>query len=169
MRALSKKSMVGVAAAAVVVAGSGVAWAYWTASGTGSQTASTAAAGAQVSITGATTLTAMYPGDAAQSFTATVTNTDPAQSAYVTVVRAHLTVAQAPGAVGTCDAGDYLLDGTAGADQAHPVTLHWTAQELAHGAAASTAGTDTIQFNDKSTTNQDGCKGATVTINYVAA
>jgi hypothetical protein len=168
---INKKIAGGVAAGAVLLAGGGAAWAYWTSSGSGTGTASTSAGVNSISVanSSATPLTAMYPGDSAQPLKATVTNTSSSQKAYVTSVKAYLTVSKATGApAGTCDSSDYLLDGTAGTTAASPVTLNWTAQELAANSSADTGTGDSIQFNNKPAA-QDACKGATVTINYVAS
>ena len=166
----NKKVAAVLAAGAVAVAGSGVAFAYWTTSGSGTGSATTSAGQTDnltFTQTGATA--DMYPGDSAQFFTVDVKNTS-TQAAYVTSVKAYLTVTQADGVTGTCDATDYELDGSTTESSTSPVTLAWTAQELAASGHASTAAaTDSVKFHDKTTTNQDGCKGATVTINYVAS
>jgi hypothetical protein len=180
-------------AGAVAVAGSGIAFAYWSTTGSGNSTASTApgnAAAVTIATSSATPIGAMFPGDSAQPLKATVSNGDASQKVYVSHVFAYLTVSKAQNAVGSCDSSDYLLDGVAGTTalavtdpNTHvttggPVTLNWTAQELnakgtaaqpATGSFSDTNGTgDSIQFNDKAASNQDGCKGATVTINYVS-
>jgi hypothetical protein len=67
-------------------------------------------------------------------------------------------VTQAVGAVGTCGATDYaLVSPDMDVNQTVPT-----------GADQGTWGGATIQFNNKPTINQDGCKGATVTIAYVS-
>jgi hypothetical protein len=170
MRKISRKQLiVGGVAAAVIAAGTGAAFAYWTTSGSGSTTASTTSGVSNTLDFSNNAITAMYPGDASQALTVTVTNHDASQKVQVSTVKAYLTVSQAAGAVGSCSSADYKLDGTAGTSSASPVTLAWTAHELAAGGGnASTAGTDSIQFNNLGSV-QDGCKGATVTINYVAS
>jgi hypothetical protein len=173
MRKITKKQAAVVAAATVAAVGAGtVGYAYWSTTGSGTGTASTDSGAASLTFA-QSQIAAMYPGDAAQSFSVTVTNTA-GNSAYVGHVKAYLTVAQANGATGTCSAGDYKLGTTATNVAAAPGTaasaidLNWTAQELAKTSGHADA-TGYIQFNDSSTANQDGCKGATVTVNYLAS
>lgn len=165
MKLLRTKRAVAVAVVGgLTIVGSGIAaFAYWTSTATGSGSAAATAGTNSLSFT-QNTLAAMYPGDSAQAVTVTVKNTDANQKEYVTKVTAYLTVS----ATGTCDASDFLLDGFSTAVAATPVTLGWTAQELAAGGSAATTG-DTIQFNDKPSTDQSGCKSAAVTIHYTAS
>jgi hypothetical protein len=177
MRKFSKKAIATVAAgSALVIGGGGVAFAYWTSSGTGTGTATTSAGAANLSFGSTTTdgtsaLSAMYPGDTAQSFQATLTN-NATNKAYVSAVKAYLTIDSSHATAG-CSASDYLLGNAtattlspAPGDAASATALTWTAQELA--ASGSDKATGKIQFNDKNT-SQDACKGATVTINYLAS
>lgn len=167
MRKISKKQLiVGGVAAAVIAAGTGTALAYWSTTGSGTGSATTTSGVSNSLAFTTSTINAMYPGDSAQNFKVTVQNTDANQSEYVTSVKAYLTVTPTSG--NTCDATNYLLDGHSDTSVSAPVTLAWTAQELAKGASASTDSTDTIQFHN-TTSNQDGCKDAAVTINYVAS
>ncbi|MCU1623573.1 MAG: hypothetical protein JWL79_2418 [Frankiales bacterium] len=169
------KLVAAVGASALVVGSAGIAYAYWTSTGTGAGTASTSAGDAGtaefIKIVQNTTLADMYPGDSAQSFTAKVSNisTD-GSKVYVSSVKAYLTVV--PIVAGTCDATDYLLNGQSTYTAALPATLHWTAVELSAtgvGSSQDTASGDTIQFNNKPSTPQNGCKSAAVTIHYVAS
>jgi hypothetical protein len=165
-------AVVGGTIAAVLVGG--VAFAYWSTSGSGTGTASTSVGNAAaVSITG-NVPDAMYPGDSPQTVTATLKNTDPAQKVHVNGVSAYLTVT--PVGTNVCDVSNYSLTGSSGiasnnADADNPVALTFTAVEL--GKKDSTTPSDTatatgsIQFNNK-TSPQDGCKGAAVTINYAS-
>ncbi len=165
---LSKKQRVvaGLAGTAMAVAaGTGVAWAYWTTTGRGTGSASTAAGATDTLDFTTAPLDAMYPGDSSQDVTVTVKNTGD-QSVYVTTVKAYLTV-DAPYATAGCSASDYLLNGVSTADSlANAVTLTWTAQELAKDASEDA--TASIQFNDKAT-SQDVCKDATLTLHYDAS
>jgi hypothetical protein len=167
MRKFSKKQFLAAgAAAAILAAGGGVAYAYWSTTGSGTGNATTSGGVAQgIAITG-DVADAMFPGDSAQTVTFTATNTS-TQSVYVSGVKAYLSVAKAAGApAGTCDSTDYLLNGSEAPGTAETAaTLAWSAQEIAAGADAKS--TFTIQFNDK-TSNQDACKGASVTVNYAS-
>lgn len=198
----NSKRALALGASAAVLASAGVAYAYWSTTGSGSGSAATSA-GQTGNLTFSPTTTDGVAGHSvsgiapavASAFQSTVTNTSP-ESAYVTQVKAYLTVvkdANAP--AGTCDATDYTI----GKDAAHraigtvvasnatdaqkdaaAVLLSWTPQELAQNGTGVAAGS--IGFNDKADTgsalntppdfvsgNQDGCKGATVTLHYLAS
>jgi hypothetical protein len=159
MRTTRNKKKIGaaVAAGALVVGGAGVAFAYWSTSGSGAGSAATSAGAADLTVAQTSTISNMYPGDSAQAISGTVTN-NAANSAYVTQVVASIAgVTQAASATGTCDASDYTL-----ANATMPV-----AKDIAAGATAPFSGA-TIKFNNKAT-NQDGCKGATVNLAYAAS
>jgi hypothetical protein len=166
MRRISTKSVVAVVAGTALVAGgAGVAYAFWTATGTGSGTATTSTGESHLAFGATTTIDAMYPGDAPQAFSVTLTN-NAQNKAYVAGVKAFLTI---DGSHPGCSADDYVLGATTAAtapgSEATAVPLAWTATELASGGSGTVSGK--IGFNDKGT-NQDACKGATVTINYLA-
>jgi len=158
---VNKAVVAGLAAGAAVVAGSGVAYAYWTASGAvDGSSATTNPSGAVIVVAQTTGASNLAPGHAAETLSGTVTN--PAASAnkfYVTQVVASIkSVTKDPNAVaGTCDASDYTLSNATMA----------VGSDLAPGASANFSGA-TLAFNDKAS-NQDQCKGATVTITYTAS
>ena len=162
MRKLSKKTMALVAGSLVVATvGGGVAFAYWSTTGSGTGTGSTTAGKVDVLTFSQNTLSPMFPGDSSQPLTVTVTNPS-GENVFVGGVKAYLTV------TGTCGADDFLLGGTAApSDIATARSLAWTAQDLAHNGGNANA-TSTIQFSNKAT-NQDGCKSATVTVHYLAS
>jgi hypothetical protein len=158
----SKKRVaaVGLVTAATLVGG-GVAFAYWTADGTGSGSALTAAGTANLAITQTSAVTNMFPGDSTQALNVDVKN-NAANKAYVTSLGAYISTG-----VSGCDGSDYLINGdpvTGDADTPTPLT--WTAAELDAGATVSSE--NSIQFNNKSLVDQEACKGATVTLHYVA-
>src|SRR6478736_9452729 len=70
-----KKSAAFVAAGVIGLATAGGAYAYWTSLGGGTGTASTKAGATSVFLVTGGSTSAMYPGDSAQSITATVKNT----------------------------------------------------------------------------------------------
>jgi hypothetical protein len=155
-----KRSLVALAAiAALAIAGT--AFAYFTNSGSGTGTGSTSSVGTSDLSYSQNTLTAMYPGDSAQTLTVTVKNNNSSVSEYVNGVSAYITTNKAG-----CSGLDFLIDGKT-SSATSPVTLGWTAQELKAGASASTS-SDTVQFNDTNA-NQNACQGATVTLNYASA
>lgn len=150
-----KQKLLALAAVAGLVAISTVAYAYWTAGGSGSGSAS---AGTTTPLTAkqSSTLTAMYPGDSAQTISGTFDNPNPGPI-YVTSVTVSVgAVTKAAGAeAGTCDATDFTVANatmTVGA-------------EVAAGTSKGTFSGATIKFNNKAT-NQDACKNATVALSY---
>jgi hypothetical protein len=135
----------------VAVAVAGAAIAYWTAGGSGTGSAS---AGTTVPITAVQTgsLSAMYPGDSPQTLSGTFTNTN-SGPVHVSTVTASIGSVSNVG----CDATDFTLANA---------TMTVDAQVPAGTGQGSWSGA-TIKFNNKAGTNQDACKNATVTLNYV--
>ena len=153
---LTKKSKAVVAGVSMLgLVGTGTAYAYWSTSGSGTGTATTSAGSASLDVKQTSTISNMYPGDAAQTISGSVKNTA-ANSAYVTAVTASIASVTPLGA-GTCDATDYTL--------ATPVMT--VGSDLAAGTTATFSGA-TLKFNNK-TMNQDDCKGATVNMAYAAS
>jgi hypothetical protein len=139
---------------ALLAVGSG-AYAFWTAGGSGSGSAS---AGDSVALTvnQTTVLTAMYPGDSAQTISGTFDNLNGGPIRVNTVTASIGAVTKAVGApAGTCDATDFTLANAA-------MTVN---AEVAVGSAVGAWTGATIRFNNKAT-NQDACKGATVSLAY---
>ena len=154
------------AAAGTIVAlvGAGAAFAYWTTTGSGTGTASTTAGAAAAASVTSDALTAMYPGDSAQNVRINVKNTSTTQKAYVSGLAAWVTTNQTG-----CDGDDFLLNGdVAPSAQADAAPINWTAVEIAADTTVSETD-NTIQFNNKPTTDQGACKGAAVTIHYLAS
>ena len=154
MRKLNKKAKFAIVGATIAaVAGGGVAYGYWTTTGSGTGSASTSAGASNLTITQTSTISGLAPGVAAQTISGTVTN-NATNSAYVNTVTA--SIASVTGGAGACDASDYTL--------ASPVMS--VAQNVAAGGSANFTGA-TLAFNNKAT-NQDGCKGATVNLAYAS-
>jgi len=152
-----KKIVASAIVAAVTIAGSIAAYAYWTAGGSGTGSAAT---GTNVAISAVqtSTVTAMAPGDSAQSLNGTFLNTNTGPVYVATVTASISSVVKAGGApVGTCDATDYTL-----ADAVMTVNAEALADDTSTWSGA------TIKFNNKGT-NQDACKLATVNLAYVIA
>lgn len=149
-----KKKVLAFFTAGLVLVGGGVAFAYWTAGGSGTGSATTGTVTALTAVQ-TSVVTGMAPGDSAQTLSGTFTNPNDGP-VYVTSVTASIdSVTKAVGApAGTCDATDYTL-----AD----ATMAVGAEALADDS--STWGGATIRFNNKAT-NQDACKGATVNLVY---
>jgi hypothetical protein len=164
MRKLTKKQKTAVVAGSLVLAmaGSGVAYAWWTTSGSGTGNGSTAPGNAAaLSITG-DAASPMFPGDSSQPLTVTVKN-DGTENYYVSDVKAWITTDKAG-----CDGDDYLInDDSAPSTEGTAVSLNWTSVDLVPGDTH--ASSNTIQFNNKPADNQDACKGAVVTLHYSAS
>jgi hypothetical protein len=155
----SKKRVaaIGVMTAATLVGG-GMAYAYWTTTGSGAGTATTAVSDATFAIT-QDPLDDMYPGDVAQTLSLDVTINSATQNAAITTLTATLTPS------GGCDASNYLVNGV---PAVNPVTLIWNGGNgpTDIGALDTVTNTDnTIQFNNKGVP-QDECRGAVVAIAY---
>jgi hypothetical protein len=154
---IGRRRMVATAAAtlALVTAG-GAVYAYWTAGGTGTGTAAVGTV-ANVTVNQATVVTAMYPGDSAQTLGGTFNNSNSGPVFVTTVTASISSVAKAGGApAGTCDATDFTLASATATVNA----------EVAAGNGVGAWTGPTIKFNDKAGANQDACKGATVTLGY---
>ena len=156
MSKLNKKLAIAAAAVAVVAIGGGTAYAYWSTTGSGSGTASTSAGASNLTITQTAAPTNLAPGVAAGAITGTVTN-NATNSAYVNSVTVSIAGVTGPNITLStpCDASDYTL--------ANPTMS--VATDLATGASANFSGAS-LAFNDKTTSNQDGCKSATVNLSY---
>lgn len=156
MRTFTKKSIAVATGTAVVLAGSGIAYAYWTAGGSGTGSAAT---GTNVAITavGTSTVTAMAPGDTAQSLNGTFLNTNTGP-VYVSTVTASISSVVKDGAAvaGVCDATDYTLANA---------VMTVNAEALANDTSTWTGAT--LKFNNKAGASQNQCKLATVNLAYV--
>ena len=159
MRKPTKKSAAIMVAAVTVVAAGGAAFAYWTAGGSGTGSGATAASSSNVTVVQTSTISAMQPGDAAQTLSGKFNNPNTGP-AYVGTVTASISgVTKDPGAVaGVCDASDYTLANAA-------MTVN--AEVPAGNNVGSWTGA-TIKFNNKGT-NQNQCKGATVALAYTVS
>ena len=149
--------LAGIAAALVVA---GAAFAFWTGGGSGSGSGSAANGVSAPTANQSTTLSAMYPGDSAQTISGNFDNSN-SGPVYVSTVTVSISgVTKAVGApAGTCDATDFTLANAA-------MTV---GGEVPSGLAKGSFTGATIKFNDKPTTNQDACKGATVSLSYTIA
>jgi hypothetical protein len=150
----SRRTIIGGLVFALVLAGAAIA--YWTVGGTGT---GSGAVGTNSALTAVqtTTLTPMFPGDTPQTLSGTFnnSNTGPAFVNTVTVSIGSV----APAGSGTCDATDFTLANT---------TMTVNAEVPSGNGVGAWTGA-TIQFNNKPTVNQDGCKGATVNLIYTIA
>jgi ABC-type glycerol-3-phosphate transport system substrate-binding protein len=144
--------------AVATLALAGIAFAYWTAGGSGTGSASAAASTNDLTVVQTTSLTPMYPGDSAQTIAGKFNNSN-SGPVYVDTVTASISdVTQAAGATGSCDATDFTLASAA-------MTV---GHEVPAGTGVDSFTGATIRFNDKAA-NQDGCKGATVELTYTVS
>lgn len=151
----SKRGLILTAVTVLAVAAAAVA--YWTAGGSGSGSATAAGAQSTLTVNQTTTLTAMYPGDSAQTISGNFDNPNPGPIYVGTVTASIASFTKAGGApAGTCDASDFTLASAA-------MTVN---AEVPAGSAKGSWTGATLKFNDKTTTNQDACKGATVNLSY---
>lgn len=134
----------------------GGAYAYWTNSGSGTGTAATSNPSAgQLTVSG-TAITGIAPGVAAKPLAGSISN--PAGSGsdfHVSGLSATISIDSAHATAG-CATSDYTLVQPSG-----------VTGDLAPGASLPFS-SGSIAFNNKAT-NQDFCKGATVTINYTVS
>lgn len=146
--------------AALLVTGGGIAFAYWTQGGSGTGTAATGTTDTNLVVNQTSVISNLRPGAAAQTLSGTFGNGND-EPVYVQSVTASIaSVVKAVGApVGTCDATDYTLANA---------TMTVAAQIPAGTSQGSWSGA-TLAFNNKSATNQDACKGATVNLAYTVS
>ncbi|MEZ2389751.1 hypothetical protein AB6813_09420 [bacterium RCC_150] len=152
MRQLSKKGKVYAAAAtiALVAAGGGAAYAYWSTTGTGSGAATNSAG------TSAVTLHAAFTNDLAPGGTRQVTYTaDNPNSSSTSVTIASATVSIDSAHSASCQSTWFHVTAPTGA------TL------VSANSTAFALGTGSLTMDDLST-SQDGCKGAIVTVNLTS-
>ena len=160
MRKPNKKSVAIMVAVVTVIAAGGAAFAYWTAGGSGTGTGATSTSTSSLTAVQTTTVTAMQPGDTAQTLAGNFNNPNTGPIYVGTVTASIASVTKAGGApAGTCDASDYTL--------ATP-TMTVNA-EIPAGTAKGTWTGATVKFNNKAAVNQDACKGATVNFAYAIA
>lgn len=152
----NRKKSVWLIAAALLLGAGGTAYAYWTAGGSGTGTASTGTTSA-VTVVQTSTVTDLQPGGSAQTLSGTFNNPNSGPVYVGTVTASIASVTKAGGApAGTCDATDYTLTNAA-------MTV---AAEVPAGNAQGAWTGATIAFNNKAAVNQDACKGATVNLSY---
>ena len=133
------------------------AYAYWTNGGSGSGSAASGT-NAAITVTQTTTPAGLFPGGAAVSLAGEFDNTNDGP-VHVNEVNATIGAITGPNiTVGTpCTAADYTLGG-------FPVTVNDDIP-VGTGVGAWTGGTIAMV---ETGVNQDGCKGATITINYTS-
>ena len=147
-----RTKIIAIAAVSVVLAGTATgAFAYWSALGYGGGQAITGQASLAMEAVQEVAINDLGPGVAPEILSGDFTNTG--NPAYVTSVTASIIDVQ--GGAGLCDVSDYVIT--------DPIML--VGAEVGNGANQGSWSGATIAFVDKAT-NQDGCQGAVVTIEY---
>jgi hypothetical protein len=143
--------------AAVVVAGAAIA--YWTAGGSGTGTGSTSTGTSNVTVKQTTTLTAMFPGDSAQTLSGNFDNTNPGKTYIGTVTASIASVTKGGVTAVGCSAADFDLKNAA----------MNVGAEISQGTGVGSWSGATIQFKNDPAANQDACKGVTVNLSYAVS
>lgn len=148
-----------VAAGAVAVfAVSGTAFAYWTATGSGTGTAQTDTAVGAVTVVQTTPTGELAPGVPALTLGGTFTNPNDGPVHITALTVTGISVTKATGVSGDCDATDYTVGNSS------PLAI---GREAVANDTTTWSGI-TLAFVNKET-NQDACKGATVTLSYTTS
>ncbi len=149
---LLRKPVALIAGVVMVLVGAGVAFAYWTNTGSGTGEATTGS-NASIVVNQTSTISELAPGLPAQTLSGNFNNPNDGP-VYVTSVTATVTGTDQAG----CVASDYTIAGSASVNQ-----------QIAAGDGVGSWSGLTIQFNNKPDVNQDACKNAVVSITYTAS
>ena len=145
------KAALAVTTTAALLMGGGVAYGYWSAVGAGTGTAATASAGAALTVQQVAPTTQLVPGGSV-NLQGTITNPNTFDVAIQNMTAAIESVTPAAGK--TCAASNYSL----------ATALYFDASMISKSSSIEWMGV-TLSMAD-ATTNQDGCKGATVKVAY---
>jgi len=149
---IKRSAKVAVAAAAAVVLAGGVAFAYWSSGGGGTGGAATSAGAEDITIhqTGPA-ITGLVPGGSPVALAGDFTNLNAAPVPILGVTARVSKISTTPD---KCGFDDFLITGTPA-----PTTV----PSGTHVGAWSGL---SVQFANKPTVNQDGCKNVTITVAY---
>jgi hypothetical protein len=153
---LTKKKVAAGIVAAGIIAGTGMAYAFWTAPGAGNGTATTKTSNGSLTLNVTADSTNLYPGGSAP-VTVTATNTSTGTSLKVTTVSFSSLSVDDDHATAGCLAADY-----------HVGTVTPTPTVVAAGTTSGTVGSATLSM-DNTANDQDACKGAVITLNFTSA
>lgn len=148
--------IVGATAGAVLLTG-GVAFAFWSSTGTTAGAAEVAASATDLTVTQVGSPTGLVPGGTPQAISAKVDNPS-ASAILLTDVTVTVTdVSEAGGVVGTCAVGNFeILDNAS-----------YDGELIPAGGTTGDVDVATIQLIE-SGANQDACKGASIALSLVA-
>lgn len=171
----STKIVAVVGGTALALSTAGVAFAYWTTSGSNTGSATSASGAANLTVTQGTVPTGLAPSVAPVAVPGTIKN-NAASSAYVTKLVVTITGVTGDGSIvgsPACTAADYGLTATGttalSKDSTTVQTLDLSiAQELAPTAQINFPAFK-IGFANDAAANQDNCKGASPTLSFVAS
>jgi hypothetical protein len=150
----SRKRIAIVAASAAVILGGATALAYWTTTGSGSGTGTAASSNGTV-VLAATVPNGLFPGG---SVTVPVSaTTSAATDLYVTSVSLAITPFTVDADHSTCDVTDLSFD----------LTSVLSGVTVPHGVTATSLGHGVLALAN-SASNQEGCKGAIITVHLTS-
>lgn len=153
-RITKRSSIIAVTAAFTLVVGGGVAFAYWSTSGSGTAEAAVAATAGTLTVTQDGSIGGLYPGGPAQDVNVIVTNATDADLSFSDV-----TVAVTSTSAGTgCTAADFDFVDTAYAGEIVPAN-----------SSTAVITPKRIQMLNRTSVNQDACKNATITLSLTAS
>jgi ABC-type transporter Mla subunit MlaD len=153
---LTRKRTLALSVVAVLVVAA-AAFAYWTTTGSGTGSASTGSdSGVTVSQVGS--ISGLKPGSPAQAVDFKISNPS-SQSQYISTVAVSISSVTGPNIDGShpCDASDFTLT--------QPSAIN---QDLASGDTTFSPSGASLALKNTSS-NQDGCKGATVNLAFNAS
>ena len=158
--ARERKRKVSAFTAVLVLIGAGTAVSYWTGLGAGTDSADTSSAVTNLEVNQTSAVTELQPGGSPQALSGNFDNPNTGPVYVTTVTVSIASVDKAVGApAGTCDATDYTL--------ANATMTVGT--QVPSGMGVGAWGGASIAFNNKPSTNQDACKGATVNLAYAVS
>jgi len=156
MHKFTKKAMA-ISVAMAFLGGAGGAFAYWTNTGSGSGTSATGT-NTPVVIVQTSAPTGLYPGGPAQPLSGNFNNPNAGNTYVTAVTTTGYTIDAAHVSAGcTVALGNYTLGGTSNLPG-----------DVASGNGVGAWSGLTITMNNL-VTNQDACKGATVTVTYASS
>lgn len=159
MRKFMNKKIAAVAAGAVLLTGTGVAYAYWTTTASGDGSATNASSNGVLTLVADWDDDALYPGGS-QEVSFTASNPGATTLRLGTIVLDSVEASDPD-----CAVGDFTMEDVV-ADQSIETTTSGTPPVDTPEAVVATG---TLEFANDSDTSQDACKGATITLNVSSA
>jgi hypothetical protein len=153
-----RSKRIAVITAVLMLVGGGIAFAYWTTTGSGTGSA-TSGTGGTITVNQTSTITELNPGAPAQTLSGTFTNNTESTYQVSSLTATVASVTTTP-AGGDCEPDDYVIAGTATFGDGGAVPI---------GTGVGSWTGLTIAFVDEAAEDQNACKGATVSISYTAS